>query len=93
MGKHDGDLGCGCCLEPATDETLRIDLCSEATGTFDGSAWYIKRCQIHAAAPDLLAALQRCYAHFDRIRQPDMEPSTMMEQARAAIAKATGAQS
>ena len=37
---------------------------------------------------ELREALERCYAHFCKIRPEHMEPSPMMEQARAALAKA-----
>ena len=43
-----------------------------------------------AAAPALLEALERCLAHFERIRGEDAEDSPMMAQARAACKQARG---
>lgn len=51
---------CGCHLDPVQDdETEPCDLCSEATGMFDGTGWKITMCPMHKAAPDLLEALER----------------------------------
>jgi len=46
--------------------------------------------RLMTAAPDLLAALQRCLAHFDNIRPVECDESPMAAQARRAIRKATG---
>ena len=56
---------CGCHLDPSTDNTPGIDLCSEATGTFNGQAWIIVHCPLHAAAPELLKALRELVLRCD----------------------------
>jgi len=50
---------------------------------------------LRAVNAGLLAALQRCLTHFERIRDQQADPhdSPMMAQARAAIARATGVKS
>ena len=49
---------CGCHMEPVADDRHEeSDLCSEAIGTNDGCGWIIEYCPLHAAAPELLAAL------------------------------------
>jgi RecA/RadA recombinase len=40
------------------DRTETSDLCSEATGANNGTGWKIRRCPLHEAAPDMLAALK-----------------------------------
>lgn len=58
----------------------------------DGEGWLedAANARLIAAAPDLLAACERCLAHFDRIRPEHLDPSPMAEQVRKAITKAKG---
>lgn len=38
---------CGCHLDPVDDEREESDLCSEATGAFNGIGWVIVYCATH----------------------------------------------
>lgn len=78
---------CGCCLVPVNDETEACDLCSEATGANNGIGWRIQYCPTHAAAPDLLAALQNLCG--DKYLADPINADRMAE-AKAAVLKARG---
>lgn len=41
---------CECGLEPVYDAIQRCDLCSEATGAFNGVGWRIAHCAMHVRA-------------------------------------------
>lgn len=80
----------GASFQVVTEQSEPIIICRLPTGTNEE---FSANARLLAAAPDLLATLQRFYVHSIRILPDDREPSEMMEQARAAIAKATGEQS
>lgn len=73
---------CGCCLEPVTDADTPCDLCSEATGSENGTGWVIVRCPTHAAAPAMLDALREVAELYPHI----VGHCHVVEKARAVLA-------
>jgi len=74
---------CGCHLDPVDDRLEASDLCSEASGALNGVGWKIVYCHTHAAAPELLEALERITA---AIEHNQIAAATLLaEKARTAI--------
>lgn len=82
-------------IDPVTRHVLSSTICKSCSAGEAHWAW--GRCytatapnaRLIAAAPDLLAALQRAENHF-RMLSPEMDaPGSVMAEMRAAIAKAT----
>ena len=99
MSKHtEGQTpttGCGCRMEPVDDRTVPCDLCSEATGMFDGVGWRIHQCPMHAAAPEMLEAARYALAVLAEHEQYENDPAESAEAMaasllRAALARAEG---